>query len=87
MTKNRFITARDITDYSKLNRNKVSYRTVCRVLSKLNLPPHKQHKKFWLGGKNGIATQLKWATLISKRLKRDPSHLDSVIFSDESILI
>ncbi len=64
----------------------MSYRTVCRVLKELNLPPHKQQKKFWLGSKNGIANRLKWAILMSKRLKRDPSYLDSVIFSDESIL-
>jgi hypothetical protein len=78
---NRFTTAKDVFNDTQLNHNDVSYRTVCRVLKEMGLLAHKQPKKFWLGGKNGIANRMKWATLM-----KDPGYFDSVIFSDECFL-
>ncbi len=63
------MTAKDITDDQDLNHNNVSHRTVCRILKELDLPAHKQPKKFWLGGKNRIENRFKWANLMKRRLK------------------
>jgi hypothetical protein len=39
-----------------------------------------------LGAKDGIANRLKWATMMKKKLAKDPCYFDSVIFSDECFL-
>jgi hypothetical protein len=38
-------------------------------LKELGPPAHKQPKKFWPGGKDGIENRFKWANLMKTRLK------------------